>query len=77
LHEPIAESVEFELAELTLRGDEPRPAWRFDGTLFVDHWVDPNDLEKLRLFIELASKAKAVEIHEREGELVHITAYFR
>ena len=74
---PVTESVEFELDELSIDGSKPLPVWRFDGKLFVDHWVELNDTEKLRLFIEVASKARAVTIHEREGELVRVSAYFR
>jgi hypothetical protein len=76
VQQPATENVEFELDELSLGGDKPIPVWRFDGKLFVDHWVDFEDTNKLRLFIELASKATAVEIHEREGELVRVSAYF-
>ena len=74
---PVTESVEFELDELSIDGSRPTRVWRFDGKLFVDHWVELNDMDQLRLFIEVACKAKAVTIHEREGEFVRVSAYFR
>jgi hypothetical protein len=51
--------------------------WRFEGRLFVDHWIEPDNPEQLRLFLELASSARAVEVHERQGEVARVSAYFR
>jgi len=72
----VAEKVEFELAAFSIGGSEPMLLWRFDGQLFVDHWVEADDVRKLCLFIELACKAKAVSIHGRDDELVRVNAYF-
>jgi hypothetical protein len=71
-----AENIVFELEQRSIAGNSPIPVWKFQGRLFVDHWVDPDNPEQLRLFLELASGARSVEVHERHGEIVRVSAYF-
>jgi hypothetical protein len=71
-----AESIVFELEQRRVAENSQIPVWRFDGRLFVDHWVEPDNPELLRLFLELASGARAIEILELEGEVARVSAYF-
>lgn len=71
-----AESIVFELEQRWVAENSQIPVWRFDGRLFVDHWVEPDNPELLRLFLELASGARAIEIHALEGEIARVSAYF-
>jgi len=71
-----ADSIVFALEQRSIAGNSPIPVWKFQGRLFVDHWVERDNLDLLRLFLELASGARAIEIHEQQGEIARVSAYF-
>jgi len=71
-----ADGIVFTLEQRSVAGNSPIPVWKFHGRLFVDHWVEPDNPDLLRLFLELASGARAIEIHERQGEIARVSAYF-
>lgn len=71
-----AGNIVFALEQRSIAGNSPIPVWKFQGRLFVDHWVEPDNPDLLRLFLELASGARSIEIHEQQGEIVRVSAYF-